>query len=219
MYTLTFANKQVLEVIDGVLSFRDSSLGEQRDAFSFMVGARDIEFSELLELLSNPKNTAEIILTNDRAFADGENCPAGEATQLYSGYIDVVEVNYKRRMTQEKTQNVPAAFELVFEVTLAEQTNTQKQAPLLDRLLGDLSDSDAAEFVEAFPLWSPMGRYDGAKYNGSYEKDCRIKHNELLYKCIKAHTVDSFDEKKSPADLTELWSCIYDPADFEMRQK
>jgi len=214
MYTLTFANGQRAEVIDGVISFRDGTAGEQRDAFSFQVHAKDISYDDLLKLVNDPDNTGMVILTNDEARGVD---PAGKetvsASEAYYGYIDLVSIKYIRMPTQEALLDVPADFEWIYEVSLAEQTNSQKQITALDAILSGLSDADAAKNPAAFPLWSTMGKYDGVKYTGVYESSYRVRYNELLYKCIQTHETVAGINDTNPADRKDLWLCISVPSE------
>jgi len=213
MYTLTFANGTKLEVIDGVLSLREMTEGEQRDAFSFQVRAEEIGYADLLALVSNPKNTNEIMLTNDSARGiDPDGNATDSASEIYYGYIDMMSVKYIRRIMQEGLLNVPSVYEWVYEVFLAEQSNAQLQSTSIDAILADISDADAINNIDAFPLWTPMGRYVETQYTGRYEKGYRVRYNELLYKCRMTHETQAGMAKGNPADNNDLWECISEPS-------
>lgn len=50
---------------------------------------------------------------------------------------------------------------------------------LIEKLVVSLSDEEALSGVELFPKWV---------IEHSYLKDDRVKHNNILYKCVQPHT-------------------------------
>jgi hypothetical protein len=52
----------------------------------------------------------------------------------------------------------------------------QKLRSYIEKAAISLTDADALEAVDLFPKWSPN--------HGQYEKDDRVKFNEILYKCL-----------------------------------
>jgi len=216
MYKLTFANGVEIEVIDGVVSTRDSSAGESRDAFQFLVRVSDIGFEELNDLVGDPEATTEVYLTNteyetiDEETGDPILVPISE---VYYGYVDMVSIRYQRRVIQSGLLNVPVVFEWVYEVLLAERTNIQIKLMAVKDLLEHISDEDASLFMYAFPVWSSMGQYDGFRYTGRFEVGYRCRDNEFVYKCIQEHDIDPMELHRNPANEPELWVCIATPSD------
>lgn len=74
---------------------------------------------------------------------------------------------------------------------------TREHAYKLRRLIEELSvsldDAIALEGVELFPKW---------KIDTQYEINDRIRHNNVLYKCVQAHTSQ---ESWSPDLTPALW--------------
>ena len=215
MLTITFANGTTLPMAAMALSQRDNSEGEQRDSVVLSIAAKEISFADLITLLSSPDNLETILLTNDAVpGVDAEGNPVDTArSEAYHGYVDALNVNYRRHALQTALLDVPAVFEWIYEITLAEQTNGQKRAAAVEGLLADIPDQAAAAHADAFPLWSPMGQWDGFKYTGHFAKGCRVRHNGLLYKCGQAHDIDPRQTDWNPADAPSLWARISDPAD------
>ena len=56
----------------------------------------------------------------------------------------------------------------------------QKLRPLIEKAVEYLDDAEAIEATTLYPAWSG----DGV----SYEKDFRVKYNQVLYKVLQAHT-------------------------------
>ena len=204
MITIKFANNKILPLISPVLSSRDNLEGEQRDGFLFSVAIKEIVFDELTKLILDPENTKEIILTNDEY-----DEPISES---YVGYTDVISIKWKRRHIQEPLLNQPAVYEWVYEVYLAERTNSQKQLSTITSLLSSVPDKEANKYTDAFPMWSSMGQWDGQQYTGKFDLGYRCRYAELLYKCIQAHSIDPRQLDWNPADAASLWARISDPS-------
>ena len=65
-----------------------------------------------------------------------------------------------------------------------------------------LSDSDALEAVELFPVW-----VDGIEY----AVDVRVRYNDKLYRCVQAHTSQTgWEPDKTPA----LWTEVAKPSEI-----
>lgn len=69
-----------------------------------------------------------------------------------------------------------------------------------------LSDNDALEAVELYPMWA---------VNTAYTADERIRHEDILYRCVQAHTsqegweppnVDEWPEWIQPAGSQDAYS-------------
>ena len=56
----------------------------------------------------------------------------------------------------------------------------QKLRPLIEKAVEYLDDAEAIEATTLYPAWSG----DGV----AYEKDFRVKYNQVLYKVLQAHT-------------------------------
>lgn len=66
--------------------------------------------------------------------------------------------------------------------------------------MGEVSDTVAMTVPELFEAWSA---------DGTYSVNERVRHGELLYKCLTAHTAQ---EGWKPPDAPSLWVRIDDPA-------
>lgn len=59
-----------------------------------------------------------------------------------------------------------------------------------------LSDNDALEAVELFPMWAA---------DTEYAADVRVRYGEKLYRCVQAHTAQTgWEPDKTPALWTEV---------------
>ena len=56
----------------------------------------------------------------------------------------------------------------------------QKLRPYIQKAAISLNDEDALQAKELYPMWSG----DGVQY----QKDSRVRYNEVLYKVLQAHT-------------------------------
>ena len=56
----------------------------------------------------------------------------------------------------------------------------QKLRPYIQKAAISLNDEDALQAKELYPMWSG----DGVQY----QKDTRVRYNEVLYKVLQAHT-------------------------------
>lgn len=56
----------------------------------------------------------------------------------------------------------------------------QKLRPLIEKAVEYLDDAEAIEATTLYPAWSG----DGV----AYEKDFKVKYNQVLYKVLQAHT-------------------------------
>ena len=67
---------------------------------------------------------------------------------------------------------------------------------LIERAAASLSDTDALEAVELFPVWAA---------DTSYEQGQRIRYGDKLYRCVQAHTAQiGWEPDKTPALWTEV---------------
>lgn len=77
-----------------------------------------------------------------------------------------------------------------------------KLRELLHKASASLSDEDALEAVELFPVW-------GAGI--AYEADQRIRYEDKLYRCVQAHTSQSGWE---PPAVPALWTEVAKPGEI-----
>lgn len=75
----------------------------------------------------------------------------------------------------------------------------RKLRPFIEKAAISLSDEDALEAVNLFPNW-----HEGI----AYEKDARVKYEEILYKCLQAHTSQS---GWTPIAAPSLWAKVLIP--------
>lgn len=73
--------------------------------------------------------------------------------------------------------------------------HARKLRELIVRASLSLSDEDALEGVELFPMWTIK----------PYEVGDRIRYNDILYKCIQAHTSQS---DWTPDVTPSLWTRV-----------
>ena len=72
--------------------------------------------------------------------------------------------------------------------------------PVLEKAVVSLDDADAEIVTTFFPLW---------KTATVYSVDDRVRYNDLLYRCVQAHTAqDDWTPDVTPA----LWVRTSDPA-------
>ena len=75
----------------------------------------------------------------------------------------------------------------------------QKLRPYIEKAALSLSDAEALEAVDLFGTWKP---------NKSYVKDERVRSNNILYKCLQAHTSQvSWNPESAPS----LWAKVLIP--------
>lgn len=71
---------------------------------------------------------------------------------------------------------------------------------LIERAAASLSDEDALTGVELFPRWNG----DGVEYKA----DERVSYNDILFKCLQAHTSQI---TWTPTDTPSLWAKVLIP--------
>lgn len=71
---------------------------------------------------------------------------------------------------------------------------------ILEMAIKSLDDEIAEQGVELFPRW---------RSGKSYEVCDRVRHDDLLYKCVQAHTSQ---DDWTPDVATSLWARTSDPA-------
>lgn len=75
----------------------------------------------------------------------------------------------------------------------------QKLRPYIEKAAISLSDEDALEAVNLFPNWHK---------NETYVVDQRVKYEEILYKCLQAHTSQA---AWTPTAAPSLWAKVLIP--------
>lgn len=70
---------------------------------------------------------------------------------------------------------------------------------LIERMSAELSDEEAFDAPELFPMWTIK----------AYETGDRVQYNGLLYKCLQAHTAQS---DWTPDTAVSLWVRVDDPS-------
>ena len=66
----------------------------------------------------------------------------------------------------------------------------------MDVAMKILTDEQAVNTVAIYPQW---------KADGSYKKDDRVRYNNVLYKCLTAHTAQP---SWTPTDAPSLWAKV-----------
>lgn len=74
-----------------------------------------------------------------------------------------------------------------------------KLRDLLYKASKTLSDEDALEGVELFPIWAP---------DKTYAVDERVRYDDILYRCLQEHTSQ---ESWNPVDAVSLWARVLIP--------
>ena len=75
----------------------------------------------------------------------------------------------------------------------------RKLRPYIEKAAISLSDEDALEAVDLFPIW---------RENEKYIKDQRVKYEGILYKCLQAHTSQA---NWMPTAAPSLWAKVLIP--------
>lgn len=74
-----------------------------------------------------------------------------------------------------------------------------KLRALIEKAAASLSDSDALDGVELFPVWAT---------GVEYEADYRVRYNGALYRCLQTHTSQ---DAWNPIDAASLWAKVLIP--------
>ena len=75
----------------------------------------------------------------------------------------------------------------------------RKLRPYIEKAAGSLTDEDALEAVDLFPQW---------RIGVAYAEDTRVKFENILYKCLQAHTSQ---EAWTPTAAPSLWAKVLIP--------
>lgn len=71
---------------------------------------------------------------------------------------------------------------------------------LIEQMAEKLTDTEALEGVELFPLW---------KTGKAYQTGDRVRYEDTLYKCLQSHTSQ---DTWTPTDAPSLWARVDDPS-------
>ena len=80
----------------------------------------------------------------------------------------------------------------------------QKLRPYIEKAALSLTDEDALEAVNLFPNWT---------IGVVYKVDDRVRYEELLYKCLQAHTSQ---DAWTPTAAPSLWAKVLIPDENEI---
>ena len=74
-----------------------------------------------------------------------------------------------------------------------------KLRPYIEKAAANLNDTDALEAVQLFPKWEA---------NIAYEKDDRVRYENVLYRCLQSH---NSQESWTPTATASLWAKVLIP--------
>ncbi len=115
----------------------------------------------------------------------------GQTIAEYEGYTQLYQIAWSPgniyTVTMYKQETLP---EVQAEVQAATVMVAQIQAQ-------SLPDEQAATVKAIYPAWSP----DGVQYTEDY----KVLHEDILYKCISAHTSQ---ESRAPGIAPSLWTAV-----------
>jgi hypothetical protein len=74
-----------------------------------------------------------------------------------------------------------------------------KLRPYIEKAAANLNDTDALEAVQLFPKWEA---------NIKYEKDDRVRYENILYRCLQSH---NSQESWTPSAAASLWAKVLIP--------
>lgn len=77
-----------------------------------------------------------------------------------------------------------------------------KLRELLHKASASLTDEDALDGIELFPLWA---------VGVTYDFDVRVRFNEKLYKCVQSHTSQ---QDWTPSITSALWTEVAKPGEI-----
>lgn len=76
----------------------------------------------------------------------------------------------------------------------------QKLRPIIEKAMSGVDDETALDAVTLFPKWDGSGI--------AYPVGERVRYNDVLYKCIQAHTSQA---GWNPSDAVSLWAKVLIP--------
>lgn len=74
-----------------------------------------------------------------------------------------------------------------------------KLRPYIEKVAANLNDTDALEAIQLFPKW---------EVNIKYEKDDRVRYENILYRCLQPH---NSQESWTPSTAASLWAKVLIP--------
>ena len=74
--------------------------------------------------------------------------------------------------------------------------------PIIEKAAESLSDDDAIEAVELFPIWEA---------NTAYTTDERVQYGDKLYRCVQSHTSQA---DWTPDATPALWTEVAKPGEI-----
>lgn len=77
--------------------------------------------------------------------------------------------------------------------------HARKLRPIIEKAAASLDDNTALEATELFPVWNNAA---------TYAKDDRVRYDEVLYKCLTAHTAQA---DWTPVAAPSLWAKVLIP--------
>ena len=82
------------------------------------------------------------------------------------------------------------------------RSHALKLRQMIEKASASLSDTDALEAVELFPIW---------KSDTAYVLDFRVRYDGTLYKCVQAHTSQT---DWTPDVTPALWTEVAEPGEI-----
>jgi len=81
------------------------------------------------------------------------------------------------------------------------QERARQLRPIIEKAAESLSDEDALEAVELFPIWEP---------DTEYTADERVSYADKLYRCVQSHTSQT---DWTPDATPALWTEVAKPGE------
>lgn len=115
----------------------------------------------------------------------------GQTIAEYEGYTQLYQIAWS-------PGNIYAVMMYKQEAVPEIQSAVQAAAVLVAQIQAQsLTDEQAATVKAIYPAWSP----DGVQYTEDY----KVLHEDILYKCISAHTSQ---ESRAPGIAPSLWTAV-----------
>lgn len=115
----------------------------------------------------------------------------GQTVATYEGYTEFYR-------TEIYTGRIYGVMMYKQETLPAVKSEIQQAAVLVAQMQAQsLTDEQAATVKAIYPAWSP----DGVQYTEDY----KVLHEDILYKCISAHTPQ---ESRAPGIAPSLWTAV-----------
>lgn len=75
----------------------------------------------------------------------------------------------------------------------------RKLRPYIEKAAANLDDADALEAIQLFPVW---------KTDFTYNVDDKVRYDNILYRCLQAHTSQ---DAWTPTAAASLWAKVLIP--------